>query len=378
MSLRCANNFIAALRVSGVDGASLPLKPNSRDRDRTELGVPPSRLTSAGDAFLTYEQILQQNQSSIKSSKHDMENVDVDASKASSSTLMPLLVSEGDDISVPLTDVAATWDSTLDASFSPYCEANTEVHLTPSERACAASHLRVWRSIARLRQCVPALLGRKQAPTVPSTGQSITSPREQATADELSIAAAQVYACSFYGGGWKLRSPAPAQAPSSSSLSSKLSSTAPALPSTPFSPRAGSAIVSEDIGDWYLVLEDDAKFVQAASSPVVDFAAVVTRIVLDKVPPDFDIVYLGHVIPSRALQQSAGARRSGIVKVNYAWKLHAYVLRGRAVEMLLQRLPICAPVDKFIAQLIHENYLQVHSIRLNDPIPEYFSKLLFV
>lgn len=42
--------------------------------------------------------------------------------------------------------------------------------------------------------------------------------------------------------------------------------------------------------------------------------------------------------------------------------LHAYVLRGRAVDILLAALPINAPVDNFIAELIHDGRLTAYAV----------------
>ena len=41
--------------------------------------------------------------------------------------------------------VSTHWDSTMNATYDGSCFSNTAIPLTPSERACAASHIEAWR-----------------------------------------------------------------------------------------------------------------------------------------------------------------------------------------------------------------------------------------
>jgi len=69
--------------------------------------------------------------------------------------LMRLSAIDGSDIAgftIPESDVVKTWDSTLNATFDNRCLSNKVMHMTASEQACAASHLMIWRLIAKLRK----------------------------------------------------------------------------------------------------------------------------------------------------------------------------------------------------------------------------------
>jgi len=45
-------------------------------------------------------------------------------------------------------DVTSTWDSTLNSTFDKKCVSNVAVPMSLSEKACAMSHINVWRTIA--------------------------------------------------------------------------------------------------------------------------------------------------------------------------------------------------------------------------------------
>jgi hypothetical protein len=55
-------------------------------------------------------------------------------------------------ISIPISDVTKIWDTTLNASFDSHCLEYVSQSMTDSERACAASHLMIWRMISKLRK----------------------------------------------------------------------------------------------------------------------------------------------------------------------------------------------------------------------------------
>jgi len=72
-------------------------------------------------------------------------------------------------------------------------------------------------------------------------------------------------------------------------------------------------------------------------------------------------LYLGWAIPwGRAAVNRAN---DWLLRTNYAWQLHAYVLRGRAVERLLASLPVDAPLDNFVARLVHEGKFVAYAVR---------------
>ena len=69
--------------------------------------------------------------------------------------LMRISAIDGSDIAgftIPESDVVKIWDSTLNATFDNRCLSNKVMHMTASEQACAASHLMIWRLIAKLRK----------------------------------------------------------------------------------------------------------------------------------------------------------------------------------------------------------------------------------
>ena len=83
--------------------------------------------------------------------------------------------------------------------------------------------------------------------------------------------------------------------------------------------------------------------------------------IIASLPPDWDILYLGHAASARG---KGKALKGGIFyKPCYIWQLHGYILRGRAVEILLSLLPIRGPVDNFIASLVYDGSLQAYSLQ---------------
>jgi len=112
--------------------------------------------------------------------------------------------------------------------------------------------------------------------------------------------------------------------------------------------------------DWYLIFEDDAAVNSDLARAHGSFQLAVRRVV-QSAPDDFDILYLGWAMPwGRAAISRAN---EWLLRTNYAWQLHAYVLRGRAVDKLLAHLPVDAPLDNFVARLIHEDKLVAYAVR---------------
>ena len=70
--------------------------------------------------------------------------------------IVPIRISAVDgldmSISIPISDVSKIWDTTLNASFDNHCLEYIAQSMTDSERACAASHLMVWRLISKFRK----------------------------------------------------------------------------------------------------------------------------------------------------------------------------------------------------------------------------------
>ena len=214
------------------------------------------------------------------------------------------------------TMVVTHWDSTLNSSFDTTCRSIAAMPMTMSERACAASHTRVWRIIA---------------------GQP-NDPLEQQKVKELAL----------HGGlrGGHM---------------------------TPTSLREGTDVAASDPdGEWFLILEDDAYVCQyefryergrrhsagvVGGRPLLDFQHRVRRAV-DALPTEADLLYLGRAIPP----SGRGPRQSGgLFKVKYAWQLHAYMIRRKTARFLLRELPVDAPADNFIASRIHDGSLTAYA-----------------
>ena len=264
-----------------------------------------------------------------------------------------------------------TWDSTMNNMFDAKCAVNKCTPMTPSERACAASHLKVWRTIAHLRETLlyshagTSTVDSKKAVSV-STSVTIPNPNSGSLRDtestpsegtsapyfqigDLESVSRGCYRFSRMGGGW-IPVPSPSHkpvGPEGKGRKRKERDSAGGL----YENNRGDC----DNDDWYLILEDDAEVARAAVTDGLQ--ATLNKIIHQKLPYDFDICYLGHVIPQNS--EKTFFRGGEIVKINYAWCLHAYILRGKAIKILLNNLPINAPVDNFIAQLLNDEVLKV-------------------
>jgi hypothetical protein len=228
---------------------------------------------------------------------------------------------EDDYNDIPESDVQLTWDSTVNSKFDARCAPNPAVIATASERACAASHLQTWRYIA-------GLCGIK------------TSQKKHSRATELALT-------SEVG-----------KAPSPVEIFSTLRGT----------PQGDASIRNKGLfsdyfpahGDeeeeFFVVLEDDVCFPQQS---LVNLRASI-RALIKSLPADADILYLGGLLPKAAPEFHLQHKKNApFYTVNYVWTLQAYVLRRRAVEVLLSKLPISAPVDNFVAGLIYAGELKV-------------------
>lgn len=266
-----------------------------------------------------------------------------------------------DILDIPDTDVTRLWDSTLNNMYDSKCTINKFTPMTPSERACAASHLKVWRTIAAIRDLYfqssnsttsQSNLNANMSSSTLNKNSSCDSSNKKNGNDSskrdtvgnkdnhnLEEISRGCYRLSHMGGGW---------IPVHMSVAEKNNQKK--------NPSFGSTGRGNDNDtDWYLVLEDDA---EAATTNLMSEGFQITlNKVLQKVPYNFDICYLGHVIPHHA--EKKNFRGGDIIKTKYAWCLHAYILRGKAVNVLLKNLPISAPVDNFIAQMLHDEIIEV-------------------
>ena len=143
-------------------------------------------------------------------------------------------------------DVGATWNSHLNSRFDSSCKADDSLPLSPSERGCAASHIKVWRIIAQFG----------------SSPNIFRSSSVEINAFSLS------------------------------SLSHQLRVRV----------RDGNLDNS-----WFIICEDDAKLV--SSSLDANFLGTISKIVA-LLPLDCDICYLGHTIPRCAQNEIVSVRKA--------------------------------------------------------------------
>ena len=228
--------------------------------------------------------------------------------------------------------VRPTWDSTLNRRYDPQCFQSTEVPMTYSERACAASHVKVWRHIADLRQ---QLFGVYADATSVVAGRATGLHALESSVSDCDTTrdtAQAAFRLTLAGGGW--------QPYASSGL--------PLLPGM-------SGGVDPD-SDWYLILEDDAVLSPRECPNPADFSRLLSETLL-AVPEDWDLLYLGYAANPRGRGPSVKGSAVPMFKALYLWHLHAYVVRGRSITKLLAQLPVNCPVDNFLASLTYGEIL---------------------
>lgn len=250
-----------------------------------------------------------------------------------------LLIHAEDDYShIPESDVLLTWDSTLNSKFDARYLANKAVACTATERACAASHLRAWRAIAASRGFKSSRSKASEALVKASSRKSTggSEPVQLVTTSPETI----------YKTLLQLQ---------------KAARGVPTGTRPPSDDAADSYLYPQEGTDYYIVLEDDVAFPQQS---LVDLRATV-RALMRALPADVDVLYLSGVLPKDNPHFKLTHKKDEpFYGINYAWTLQAYVLRPRAVEVLLSKLPIWAPVDNFVASLIYNEELKVRTASL--------------
>ena len=167
------------------------------------------------------------------------------------------------------------------------------VNMTASERACAQSHINVWKIIAERNDCIHSL-------------------------EDLENLM-----------GWYRQS----NAVFTSYTSSK--------------------------EEWFLIMEDDAHIKDLVLRGD-SFCSYVSSL-LNGLKETVDMIYLGHAIPSSAKIHHGKSKQ--MIKPNYLWQLHAYLITKRTAGILLNFLPVDSPVDTFIAKLIHEKTISAYAVK---------------
>ena len=87
----------------------------------------------------------------------------------------------------------------------------------------------------------------------------------------------------------------------------------------------------------------------------------------EDVPSDVDLLFLGYWSPERTdemrLVQGAPPAKGSprLFRPRYLWGLHAYVVTAAGARKLLAHLPVYAPVDCFVATLVHEGHVNAYA-----------------
>ena len=243
---------------------------------------------------------------------------------------------------IPPEVVVLTWDSTTNNLFDKKCVVNVATPMTPSERACAASHVMVWKLIG---ECF-------------ANGSSPTSSISSVTSS--SIIKPSAHNNNKIPRLW-INFPRPRyqkKAVEESERVSRIDVVRKILTT-----NGGGRIANSQA---FLVLEDDAMIIttqpkRKGKNRQLNSRKLLRKDFLDRLeiihellPADFDICYLGYA--GRTLKKKV---KKIFVRPKYVWQLHAYLLSPKGAMKLLSFLPVSAPVDNFIAKLTLDNILEV-------------------
>lgn len=217
-------------------------------------------------------------------------------------------------LNIPESDVASTWNSSLNSKFDSGCATDPAVSLTISEKACAASHLKIWRCIESFRSSI-------------SSKESID--KSHWCSPRCLLGIRDVLAMNI-------------------SLPGQLDQ------------KDHVTKVPDDDLDCYLILEDDADIKSYAE---MKFRCEILRMIRKAALTDWDIIYLGGVIPSKSSTFKGSSLKGGyFMKVNYIWMMHSYLIKGSAITKILASLPIIGPIDNFLGTLIFNGVLNAYAL----------------
>lgn len=235
-------------------------------------------------------------------------------------------------LKIPSTLIAETWDSSLNSTFDETCMANPAVTMSPSERACAVSHLIVWQSIVDITK--NAMKSKREDWTHCSQLRDFIEQHDAISGDD-----------NYYE--W------------TKILRFSMSPDEPATEKELSCPRE----ISER-PHFFLVLEDDALIREKGST--ASFIAHI-RYIMERLPRDCDMCYLGYAANWKK-QSEESARESDDKSLffipSYLWQLHGYLLSCDGARKLLSHAPVDAPVDNYVGRLVYEKKLKVSSSRL--------------
>eukprot|EP00981_Chlorochromonas_danica_P000967 scaffold233_cov174-Ochromonas_danica.AAC.7 len=216
---------------------------------------------------------------------------------------------KGDPSLVPEKLVSTSWNTSLNCQFDFKCSKNNDVPLTSTERACAMSHLLIWKAIEKLY-----VQGKDEDSGLPPIVEKLSQ------------------SLLFYRN-----------------------------------------ISQNILKDYFLIMEDDAHLrinpLTTYFSDIPNQMNVRTiyhnslieelQYIIQRLPKSTDICYLGRVLPWKSKEFKSQPIKSIFLRVNYVWNLHAYLINGRSVEKIMSYLPINMPVDNFLASLAHSQALEV-------------------
>jgi GR25 family glycosyltransferase involved in LPS biosynthesis len=199
-------------------------------------------------------------------------------------------------------EVNLSWDSTLNSSFDRNCVLNNSIPMTPSERGCIASHIKAWRIIANFGYDMDMSLG---------------------------------------------------------TSTHRIHSLAKVVQRSHYQRKEYKGYLNEirkQISDWYIICEDDAIICtsEVSNDRLVSTIDKITR----SIPETADICYLGYCIPQGTHPIKYNKL---LIKPNYLWQLHSYMLTTRSAKKILSFLPVSEPVDNFLAHLIYDGKLEVYA-----------------
>eukprot|EP00607_Mallomonas_marina_P001548 CAMPEP_0182430326 /NCGR_PEP_ID=MMETSP1167-20130531/39451_1 /TAXON_ID=2988 /ORGANISM="Mallomonas Sp, Strain CCMP3275" /LENGTH=356 /DNA_ID=CAMNT_0024615287 /DNA_START=64 /DNA_END=1130 /DNA_ORIENTATION=+ len=233
---------------------------------------------------------------------------------------------------IPQSEVCTHWDSSFNAQFDTKCVVNKSTPMTLSERACSASHIRAWRIVEDLS--ISLRCGSSDGRVQGLRGSVDDEMLERHRSVRRSL-----YQMTRQRGGWSSR-----------------------VLSESDSRRSSSAGVESLRRDAFLILEDDAGFLSDTGE--VPIRCRISDVV-HHLPDDFDICYLGYVLPRGTLSghKKKVCFKSGFLQPTYLWQLHAYLLTGVGAQILLKNLPVDCPVDNFVAKLIYDGKLKAYAVK---------------
>jgi GR25 family glycosyltransferase involved in LPS biosynthesis len=217
-------------------------------------------------------------------------------------------------------DVALQWNPAVNALFDPRCLALPAtasgaiqlIDMSNAERACAMSHLRIWRTIQQLHSYTNRASSKSPSQSRPIEQDLFTMLHHHAS------------------------------------------------------------LHVELLHGFYLICEDDInihrhRLLSVNVKNVNNVFATYQHNLLQeltyltaRIPADADVVYLGAVLPRFSPHFIAKPCCNGLLtRVNYAWHLHAYLLRASSAQKILKQLPVNMPVDNFLATLAYGEVIKV-------------------